>query len=136
MHTETLCLNTRTLTFLLPVPFHSHTTTTTTTTTTSTTTQHPIEYFGALYTDEGSAYFHLTRNVIHKAPYWFFAEVGSIHDEVIDENWSDVTAQNNHCTRCTMQNNTFVTPGQQFPDEAQVIMRNAGPSWWPSKPWP
>ena len=31
---------------------------------------HQVKLFGALYTDEGSAYWHITRNVVHAVPEW------------------------------------------------------------------
>jgi hypothetical protein len=55
----------------------------------------------------------------------------SIHDELIDQNWSDQTYQVVHGTRCTVTNNTFITPGDAFPPEAQSVMAASGPAWWP-----
>jgi hypothetical protein len=34
-----------------------------------------VKLFGALYTDEGSAYWHITRNVIHNVPEWLHVRV-------------------------------------------------------------
>ena len=116
---------------------------------------------GALYTDEGSAYWLITKNVVHNVPEWLHIWTSSIHDEVVIENWSDQTYQQNAGTRITEANSacamrsfaargmrrlrraghrqptaappplarsadTFITPGQPFPAEAQAIMANAG----------
>lgn len=91
---------------------------------------HQVKLFGALYTDEGSAYWHITRNVIHDVPEWLHIWTPSIHDEFVNENWSDQTYQDVHGTRCVVVNNTFITPGSPFPDEAQAIMNASGPAWW------
>jgi hypothetical protein len=32
-----------------------------------------VKLYGALYTDEGSAYWHITRNVVHNVPEWLRA---------------------------------------------------------------
>jgi len=119
---------------------------------------------GALYTDEGSAYWLITKNVVHNVPEWLHIWTASIHDEVVVENWSDQTYQQNAGTRITEANSacallpaarggllrcaaaarrplpahrrapppfarsadTFITPGQPFPAEAQAIMANSG----------
>ena len=54
---------------------------------------HQVKLFGALYTDEGSAYWHITRNVVHDVPEWLHIWTASIHDELVDQNWSDQTYQ-------------------------------------------
>lgn len=89
-----------------------------------------VKLFGALYTDEGSAYWHITRNVVHNVPEWLHIWTPSIHDEIVDWNWSDQTYQDVHGTNITIQNNTFITPGSPFPPEAQAVMAASGPSWW------
>ena len=89
-----------------------------------------VKLYGALYTDEGSAYWHITRNVVHNVPEWLHIWTPSIHDEIVDWNWSDQTYQDVHGTNITIQNNTFITPGSPFPPEAQAVMAASGPSWW------
>lgn len=89
-----------------------------------------VKLFGALYTDEGSAFWHITRNVVHAVPEWLHVWTSSIHDELVDENWSDQTYSINHGTRVVVVNNTFITPGTPFPAEAQAVMAASGPAWW------
>ena len=118
-----------------------------------------VKLFGALYTDEGSAYWHITKNVVHNVPEWLHIWTSSIHDELVDDNWSDQTCawpafaadarpphlyaysahsfpsadQDVHGTRCVVANNTFLPPGTplaQWPAEAQAIMAASGPAWW------
>ena len=92
-----------------------------------------VKLFGALYTDEGSAYWHITRNVVHHVPEWLHIWTSSIHDELVDWNWSDQTYQDVHGTRCVVQNNTFLdpsTPLASWPAEAQAVMAASGPAWW------
>ena len=94
---------------------------------------HQVKLFGALYTDEGSAYWHITRNVVHDVPEWLHIWTESIHDELVDFNWSDQTYQDVHGTRCPVVNNTFIapaTPLSQWPEDAQAVMAASGPSWW------
>lgn len=52
-----------------------------------------VKLYGALYTDEGSAYWHITRNVVHNVPEWLHIWIATIHDELVDWNWSDQTYQ-------------------------------------------
>ena len=52
-----------------------------------------VKLFGALYTDQGSAYWHITRNVVHNVPEWLHIWEKSIHDELVDLNWSDQTCE-------------------------------------------
>jgi len=83
-----------------------------------------VKLFGALYTDEGSAYWHITRNVVRNVPEWLHIWTASIHDELVDENWSDQTYQDVHGTRCVVANNTFLPPGTPlaaWPAEAQAV---------------
>lgn len=95
---------------------------------------HQVKLFGALYTDEGSAYWHITRNVVSDVPEWLHIWTESIHDELVDLNWSDQTYQDMHGTRCVVVNNTFLpphTPYTQWPAEAQAVMAASGPARWP-----
>ena len=85
--------------------------------------------FGALYTDEGSAYWSITANVVHNVPEWLHIWTSSIHDEVVTDNFSDQTHQQNAGTRITEANNTFLppaTPLDQWPAAAKAIMYAAG----------
>ena len=93
-----------------------------------------VKLFGALYTDEGSAYWHITHNAVHDVPEWLHIWTSSIHDELVDENWSDQTYQQNAGTRTIVINNTFIKPGtplNQWPADAQAVIAASGPSWWP-----
>jgi hypothetical protein len=94
---------------------------------------HQVKLFGALYTDEGSAYCgfgahppsarakaapttpspysppatqpgHITKNVVHDVPEWLHIWTSSIHDELTDFNWSDQQYQDVHGTRCPVVN--------------------------------
>lgn len=85
--------------------------------------------FGALYTDEGSAYWYISRNVVKNVPEWLHIWTPSIHDELVEFNWSDQTYQDVHGTNCTVRNNTFITPGDPFPADAQAIINAAGVAW-------
>jgi hypothetical protein len=121
---------------------------------------HQGKLYGALYTDEGSAWWHMTHNVVHDVPEWLHIWTPSIvralcaararthnnnnasphtytaqaqHDELVDFNWSDQTYQDVHGTRCVVVNNTFIPPGTplgQWPAEAQAVMAASGPAWW------
>lgn len=82
--------------------------------------------FGALYTDEGSAYWHITRNVVNNVPEWLHIWTPSIHDEVVDFCWTNQPYQDVHGTNITINNITIVPAGQPFPDEALAIIANAG----------
>ena len=73
---------------------------------------------------------HITRNVVNDVPEWLHVWTSSIHDELIDFNWSDQTYEINKGTRCVERNNTFIKPGDAFPPEAQAIMAASGPAWW------
>jgi len=90
---------------------------------------HQKKLFGALYTDEGSAYWYIARNVVHDVPEWLHVWTSSIHDELIELNWSDQTYEINHGTNCTERNNVFIKPGDPFPQDAQAIINAAGVSW-------
>ena len=61
-------------------------------------------YLRMMYTDEGSAYWLITKNVVHNVPEWLHIWTASIHDEVVVENWSDQTYQQNAGTRITEAN--------------------------------
>lgn len=90
---------------------------------------HQKKLFGALYTDEGSAYWYIAKNVVHDVPEWLHIWTSSIHDELVELNWSDQTYAINHGTNCTVRNTTFITPGDPFPQDAQAIINAAGVSW-------
>ena len=82
--------------------------------------------FGALYTDEGSAFWHITRNVVRNVPEWLHIWTPSIHDELVDFCFTDSNYSINHGTRCPVRNITVVAPGAAFPAEAQAIVAAAG----------
>jgi hypothetical protein len=81
--------------------------------------------YGALYTDEGSAYWHITRNVVKDVPEWLHIWTPSIHDELVDFCYTNQPYQDVHGTRITINNITLVT-GENFPPAAVAIMEAAG----------
>ena len=85
--------------------------------------------FGALYTDEGSAYWHITHNVVNNCPSWLHIWTASIHDEVVDFCWTNQAYMDVHGTRITISNITYITPGLPFPKEAQDIIDQSGVDW-------
>ena len=90
---------------------------------------HQRKLYGALYTDEGSAYWYISGNVVSDVPEWLHIWTPSIHDELVELNWSDQTYQDVHGTNCTVRNNTFVTPVGNFPPEAMAVESAAGVAW-------
>ena len=133
---------------------------------------HQHQLYGALYTDEGSAYWYISNNVVHDVPevlqllralaaspplalarrafaltapspflpspshslppQWLHIWTPSIHDELVELNWSDQTYQDVHGTNTTVRNNVFIAPGTpltQWPAAAQSVMSAAGVAW-------
>lgn len=93
---------------------------------------HQRNLYGALYTDEGSAYWYIAGNAVHSAPEWLHIWTASIHDELVELNWSDQTYQDVHGTNTTVRNNTFLDPATPFsgwPAEAQSVIESAGVLW-------
>lgn len=82
---------------------------------------------GALYLDEGSAYYAVDRNVIEVAPYWLFIWTNTIHDISCADNYTAVTNLRNNGTRCTVAGTVTYGFGDR-PLAAQEIIDNAGPS--------
>lgn len=86
---------------------------------------HQAKLFGSLYTDEGSAYWHIYENVVNGGPEWLHIWTPSIHDELVENCWTNQAYMINHGTRCVVQNITYVQ-GDAFPPAAQAIMAAAG----------
>ena len=84
-----------------------------------------INYYGALYPDEGSSYMHWHHNVVRDAPLWLHMWTESIQFDTIDYNYynSDQSTQNG--VNCVIENNIFVI-NDNWPQEALSIMDNAG----------
>ena len=86
-----------------------------------------------LYTDDGSAYWTITRNVVdpvdtrdipaRKDGQWLFVWTPRIHDLKIDDNFSSVQNTRNEGVNCAPTNTHF---GKPFPPEAQAIIDAAG----------
>ncbi len=85
--------------------------------------------FGALYTDEGSAYILIDSNVVNNSPEWLHIWTPSIHDEVVSNCFTNSNYSIVHGTNITLTNNQFVPPGNPWPAAAQQIINEAGPSW-------
>lgn len=101
---------------------------------------HQRNLYGALYTDEGSAYWYIARNAVHNVPEWLHIWTPSIHDELVELNWSDQTYQDVHGTNTTVRNNVFLdptTPYAQWPADAQAVIEASGVEWQrgPKLPW-
>ena len=101
---------------------------------------HQHNLYGALYTDEGSAYWYIARNAVHNVPEWLHIWTASIHDELAENNWSDQTYQDVHGTNTTVRNNVFLdpsTPYSGWPADAQAVIEAAGVDWMqgPKQPW-
>lgn len=78
---------------------------------------------------QGSAYWHISNNVVDRVPEWLHIWTPSIHDEVVVENWSNQQYQIVHGTNCTVQDNIFIAVGTPFPAAAQAVINAAGVSW-------
>ena len=81
--------------------------------------------FGAIYPDEGSAYFNINNNVVKQPNNWLYMWNNSVHDNIAQHNYSDTANIINACTNCTVNSNTTVTNGI-WPTAAINIMDNAG----------
>lgn len=85
--------------------------------------------YGSLYTDEGSAYWHITENVVNNCPEWLHIWTESIHDELVDFCWTNSNYSIVHGTRITIQNITFLRPDDPWPAGAQQVIDESGVSW-------
>ncbi|MCQ6560468.1 S-layer homology domain-containing protein [Paenibacillus mendelii] len=88
-----------------------------------------------IYPDEGSAYFTITNNVVEQTGRWISMWTGTIHDNIVQHNYSDTPSMANACTNCTVTDNTIVRNGS-WPAEAQTIMNHAGleQAYWDLSP--
>jgi hypothetical protein len=84
-----------------------------------------VHELGALYPDQGTAYTHWHHNVIQNVVRWLHIWQGSIHDNTVNNNYSDNTTITNNGTNNDISNNTFVLDGN-WPQEALDIMAGAG----------
>lgn len=83
---------------------------------------------GALYPDEGSAYWDLSFNVVSgmcSSCEWLHIWTNSIHDIKVHDNFMSTSVYEDHGTNCPTYNNTLVKDGK-WPPEAVSIMKNAG----------
>jgi hypothetical protein len=83
--------------------------------------------YGALYTDEGSAYWDITYNVVDSVPEWLHIWTPSIHDETVAFCWTNSNYSDVHGTRITIENITYLPAGVPFPPDAQAIIDASGP---------
>ena len=88
--------------------------------------------YGAIYPDEGSAYFNINNNVVKQPNNWLYMWKNTIHDNIAQYNYSDTANMVNNCkldnlnqSTCTVNSNTTVTNGI-WPTAAINIMDNAG----------
>jgi hypothetical protein len=82
--------------------------------------------FGALYTDEGSAYISLTYNVIENTNKWLHIWTSTIHDINADNNWSNNTNIQNSGTNCSVTNTKYETNSPPWSSGAQSVINEAG----------
>lgn len=87
-----------------------------------------VKLFGALYTDEGSAYWHITRNVVSDSPEWLHIWTTSIHDELVEKCWTNQNYSVVAGTNITVRDITLVAPGTPFPVAAQAVINASGTS--------
>ncbi|MCQ6560466.1 right-handed parallel beta-helix repeat-containing protein [Paenibacillus mendelii] len=89
--------------------------------------QHMYGTYGGwgIYPDEGSAYFTITGNVVRQTDKWISMWTDSIHDNIVQHNYSDTASMTNACANCTVSGNTTVTNGI-WPADALTIMSNRG----------
>ncbi len=95
--------------------------------------------YGALYPDEGSAFWSLTKNVIDLSPNpvwrgsgstvleprWLHVHTSSIHDNVFSENYSTTTNALMKGTNCVYEQANLVLEGH-WPNEALGIINRSG----------
>ena len=80
----------------------------------------------ALYTDAYSSYWNVSSNVVDNvAANWVSIWTPSIHDEVVNGNYTNTSAYLNSGTNCPITNTTKYT-GSNYPAGAQTIINNAG----------
>jgi hypothetical protein len=80
--------------------------------------------FGALYHDEGSAYFDTFNNVVSHVPRWLHIWIDTIHDIEVHDNFTDTTTLTNNGTNISLHDN--YTGGLPWPSAASAIISNAG----------
>ena len=91
---------------------------------------------GAIYPDEGSAYWHIDTNVFSNASFclddcqWLHIWVPTCHDILTVNSFVDTKTLDNKGTNSVVVNTTLVpknTPIAQWPAEAQAVMNESGP---------
>lgn len=97
-------------------------------------------HHGALYTDEGSAFWSVTKNVIDLSvnsiwrgnngssispPKWIHVWTTTIHDNVYTDNYSTTLNSLYNGTNCVFEDPTLLVSGE-WPDEAVAIMEKSG----------
>lgn len=81
--------------------------------------------YACLYTDEGSAFITLQSNVCDSTPEWMSAWIDTVHDIHYLNNYTNTYNMNNNGININIENTIHVS-GQNWPDEAQDIIDNAG----------
>ena len=80
-----------------------------------------------LYADEGSGFMEIKNNVVHNVgANWLYFWTPSIHDIEAHDNFSDKTNVTNKGTNCTVTNNNIEAKGNNLPEAALAIVKNAG----------
>jgi hypothetical protein len=81
-----------------------------------------------IYHDEGSSLWNTHDNVVRfsNGSLWLNLWTPTIHDDTIQDNYTDTAAYNNNGTNITFQQSTVVTDGN-WPTAAQAIINAAGP---------
>jgi len=80
----------------------------------------------ALYTDEGSSYWSVSNNVCDGiTTRWIHIWKSTIHDEIVNGNYTNSGSIRNDGTNCTITNTTTYS-GSNYPAGAQTIINSAG----------
>ena len=84
--------------------------------------------YGSIMPDEGSAFWTIDNNVIHKSSRWYFSWFGGNHDLTADNNFIDSEKDNGRFngTNCLITNTHLLPSASPWPKEAQTIIDFAG----------
>ena len=84
--------------------------------------------YGSIMPDEGSAFWVIKNNVIHKSSRWYFSWFGGNHDLAVDNNFIDSAKDNGRFngTNCAITNTHLVPSAPPWPPEAQAVIDFAG----------
>ena len=84
--------------------------------------------YGSIMPDEGSAFWSINNNVIHKSSRWYFSWFGGNHDLTTDNNFIDSAKDNGRFAGkdCPITNTHLVPSAPPWPKDAQAIIDFAG----------